>query len=214
MRGTCNGCNNQQWSRCGRNPGMSRGCQEMEEQSCGCRGTAQMQNHRECEEREEKPKHCGCGERSQMQNECKREEREEKSKQCGCEERTQMPSHRGCQARGQMSGMTCGNREGQRIENTCKGREMAQMRNQCGSFQNAEMKNNCPCEQRQKCRNPVTCYGEEQPVDDMGIGMAYVPWQRFENLMCPEEGLNCGTIFHDLVMPYYGRPMERGGCNR
>lgn len=76
------------------------------------------------------------------------------------------------------------------------------------------MPNRCGCSQRMGAYNPVTCYGEEQPVDSMGVGMAYVPWQRFENIMDSEEGLECGTIFRDLVMPYYGRPMGRGGCNQ
>ena len=88
------------------------------------------------------------------------------------------------------------------------------MSNSYGYSQKARMSNTCPCEQRRQLCNPVTCYGEEQPVDSMGIGMAYVPWQRFENVMNAAEGLECGTIFKDLVMPYYGRPMERGGCNR
>lgn len=89
------------------------------------------------------------------------------------------------------------------------------MQNSCGGSQRANMmQNNCACQQRGQEHNPITCYGEVQPVDSMGIGMAYVPWQRFENLMGAAEGLECGTIFCDLVMPYYGRPVGRGGCDR
>ena len=41
------------------------------------------------------------------------------------------------------------------------------------------------------------------------LAMAYVPWQKWENIYCPDKGLKRGTIFADLDKPFYGK----GGCN-
>ena len=35
-------------------------------------------------------------------------------------------------------------------------------------------------------------------VDSMALAMAYVPWQHWDQIYCPEEGLACGTIFPEL----------------
>ena len=40
--------------------------------------------------------------------------------------------------------------------------------------------------------------------------MAYVPWQKWQNIYEPCKGLNQGTIFQDLDKPFHGK----GGCNR
>ena len=36
------------------------------------------------------------------------------------------------------------------------------------------------------------------------IGMAYVPWQEWKNVMPAKEGICYGTIFSELVLPFYG----------
>lgn len=36
-------------------------------------------------------------------------------------------------------------------------------------------------------------------------GMSYVPWQRWEELFCPEDALQKGTTFPSLVMPFVGK---------
>ena len=41
------------------------------------------------------------------------------------------------------------------------------------------------------------------------LAMAYVPWQKWENIYCPDKGFSRGTIFSDLDKPFYGK----GGCN-
>ena len=46
------------------------------------------------------------------------------------------------------------------------------------------------------------------------IAMAYVPRQRFENLYCPETGLQRGTVFEALDLPFMGETVsgyEQGG---
>ena len=41
--------------------------------------------------------------------------------------------------------------------------------------------------------------------DDYPIGMAYVPWQTFQNIYDPERALDAGTMFVELDKPFYGR---------
>ena len=47
-------------------------------------------------------------------------------------------------------------------------------------------------------------------VDSMALAMAYVPWQHWDQIHCPEEGFACGTIFPELNKPFYGK----AGCRR
>lgn len=72
------------------------------------------------------------------------------------------------------------------------------------------------CSSRKDEWNP--CCREEQPVDEMNPGMGFIPWQKFENVLCAEDGFEHGTIFKDLILPFYGRPMNgmggNGTCNR
>ena len=42
--------------------------------------------------------------------------------------------------------------------------------------------------------------------DSYVVGMAYVPWQFFENVYDPCKGLSRGTIFPELDKPF------KGGC--
>nr|WP_243207112.1 spore coat associated protein CotJA [Mediterraneibacter hominis] len=44
----------------------------------------------------------------------------------------------------------------------------------------------------------------------MPLAMAYVPWQKWQNIYEPCKGLSQGTIFQDLDKLFYGK----GGCNR
>ncbi len=40
---------------------------------------------------------------------------------------------------------------------------------------------------------------------NMPIGMAYVPWQQWDNIYDIDKGFFVGTIFADLNKPYLGR---------
>jgi hypothetical protein len=42
----------------------------------------------------------------------------------------------------------------------------------------------------------------------MELARAYVPFQMFNQVLSPQEGLRRGTIFPELVRPYY--PENRG----
>lgn len=44
-------------------------------------------------------------------------------------------------------------------------------------------------------------------MQPMALAMAYVPWQRWTETYPLEEGLERGTIFPDLDMPFEGRRM-------
>ena len=39
-------------------------------------------------------------------------------------------------------------------------------------------------------------------LESVGLSQAYVPYQNYETLFAPEQGLVCGTAFPSLVMPY------------
>ena len=66
-------------------------------------------------------------------------------------------------------------------------------------------------------RMPVTAFSDHDDASDdllcekMVIGMAYVPVQKWENLMEPEEALSRGTQFRDLDKPFFGEDVW--GCN-
>ena len=45
---------------------------------------------------------------------------------------------------------------------------------------------------------------------DMPIGMAYVPWQKWQDLYDPDKSLESGTIFEELDKPFLGK----GGIRR
>lgn len=44
----------------------------------------------------------------------------------------------------------------------------------------------------------------EKGVDDLPLAMAYVPWQRWRKVCDGATGLAQGTIFQELVLPFYG----------
>ena len=45
---------------------------------------------------------------------------------------------------------------------------------------------------------------------DMPVAMAYVPWQKWQDLYDPYKGLERGTIFKELDKPFLGK----GGIRR
>ena len=48
-------------------------------------------------------------------------------------------------------------------------------------------------------------------LDELPLAIAYVPWQKWKNVMCAKEGIQYGSIFADLVMPFYGCKKQRRG---
>jgi len=44
-----------------------------------------------------------------------------------------------------------------------------------------------------------------QGVDRLPLAMAYVPWQKWQNIYEPSQGIQIGTIFGDLNYPFCER---------
>lgn len=44
-----------------------------------------------------------------------------------------------------------------------------------------------------------------QCIDQMSLAMAYVPWQTWNNVYEPAKGMQMGTIFGDLYLPFQGK---------
>lgn len=58
---------------------------------------------------------------------------------------------------------------------------------------------------------PVSVTVERKDTfEDMPLAMAYVPWQRWQNIYDAEQGFCNGTIFQELNLPFYGV----GGCQK
>lgn len=46
------------------------------------------------------------------------------------------------------------------------------------------------------------------PIRELEIAMAYVPWQHFQSIYEPDKALQVGTVFPELNKPFLGK----GGC--
>lgn len=51
---------------------------------------------------------------------------------------------------------------------------------------------------------------KESMMMDMPVGMAYVPWQKFDKTYDPMKALHAGTIFPELDKPFTGKCMYTG----
>lgn len=49
-----------------------------------------------------------------------------------------------------------------------------------------------------------------ESLNGLPIGMCYVPWQHFQQVLDADSGLHKGTIFAELILPFYG---EKAACN-
>ena len=154
---------------------------------------------------------CGCGNRWMGQNRGMCMNR--MGQRSGCMEDRNENRRGGCGFRrcGEMEGRTGDNRS----DCGCKEEEKKSGYG-CGEERRGEReREGCGCKEEKTegcgCR-------EEKPVDEMNPGMGYIPWQKFENVLCAEEGFVHGTIFKDLILPFYGRPIDGMGgnatCNR
>lgn len=56
------------------------------------------------------------------------------------------------------------------------------------------------------CHPPVSeASGSLPPLTGLSLAMAYVPYQRFEELNEPDKALACGSLFSALYMPFSGK---------
>lgn len=65
---------------------------------------------------------------------------------------------------------------------------------------------NCSC-QNESGAEPVIC---KDSLSKMPLAMAYIPWQKWNNIYEICKGFQRGTIFAELDKAFSGR----GGCNR
>ena len=62
--------------------------------------------------------------------------------------------------------------------------------------------------------NSCGCNNPEMPQSNTGrksLAMAYVPWQKWQNVMDGCSGLKSGTIFEELVLSFEG---SRAACSQ
>lgn len=76
----------------------------------------------------------------------------------------------------------------------------------CGCQNRANMTSNCACNQNCGENGSVARCPEmvNDPLCGMPLAMAYVPWQRFENLYEECTAIYHGTLFRDLDLDFYG----------
>lgn len=82
--------------------------------------------------------------------------------------------------------------------------------NQCSCNNRAPVRPAMPCHEQQHHSMSHHCSMERDSLADLPPGMAYVPWQYFNDVYDPDKALQYGTIFPELNKPFYGR----GGCPR
>ena len=54
------------------------------------------------------------------------------------------------------------------------------------------------------CQSAGYCDGSCASADEFPIGMAYVPWQKWQNIYEPCRAFATGTIFAELDKPFLG----------
>lgn len=87
-------------------------------------------------------------------------------------------------------------------------------RNTCQTAPRQMQRANCrpvpiPCMEH-TAQSSNSCRIPRDPMDGMVIAMAYVPWQKWQNISEVCRGMEQGTIFEELNKPFCGK----GGCNR
>lgn len=75
--------------------------------------------------------------------------------------------------------------------------------NRSGSDRNMmNNRSNCGCRMENR---PGDCdCGRVYSMKDAVVGMAYVPWQDWNSVLDPDKGLQEGSIFPEMIYPFYG----------
>lgn len=58
-------------------------------------------------------------------------------------------------------------------------------------------------------RQEGCCHSHTDFLSGKALAMAYVPWQKWQNIMEPCKGFSRGTIFEDLDKPFHGKGGRR-----
>ena len=56
----------------------------------------------------------------------------------------------------------------------------------------------------------MPCASSRDKYENKVLAMAYVPWQKWQNIYDVEKGFCRGTIFQELDLPFFGV----GGCQK
>ncbi len=79
---------------------------------------------------------------------------------------------------------------------------------------NFRNQNNMSCKLSCNCNCKPACDSDSSVNDDelngMPVGMGYVPWQQWDKVYDIAQGLQRGTIFPCLDLPFYG--CNPNGC--
>lgn len=92
----------------------------------------------------------------------------------------------------------------------------------CGCNRNTVVQNKgCACSNTASTREAAQSMGcgcraenREQGVDCMPVGMGYVPWQQFRDVLDGRSGLARGTIFQELDLPFMCYSCHNGNGRR
>lgn len=122
------------------------------------------------------------------------------AKNGNCNMNRNMSGNGNCNMNRNMTGNTNNNMNRNANERNINERQMrsnmAQNRQGCGCTGDNMGKGDC--------KKMHGCNIETEPVDRMAPGMAFVPWQKWEDVYCMEKGLERGTIFEQLDKPFLG----------
>lgn len=75
---------------------------------------------------------------------------------------------------------------------------------------------NCPMSECKMDEYPMDDYNSESfpynenSLESMPLGMAYVPWQRWNCVYDVNQGIQAGTIFPELELPFTGKKCSCG----
>ena len=89
--------------------------------------------------------------------------------------------------------------------NNCQMRKVEQHTVSCNNNGKGQCENNCLTNKSNclSCKN-MQYMQNCQCLNDLPLAIAYVPWQKWKNVMCAKDGIEHGTIFADLVLPFHG----------
>lgn len=59
--------------------------------------------------------------------------------------------------------------------------------------------------QESSCQKGCRQQPKVDPLSEMEVAMAYVPWQFFQTIYEPDKALQAGTIFPELNKPFLGK---------
>ncbi len=109
-----------------------------------------------------------------------------------------MNTMNGCRGNGNCRGnrgCSCGMENCGQMQNSCSCGSMPDNQNTCGMSQ-SEITNQCQNDSAGDCCS--------DPLYGMPLAMGYVPWQQWNKIYDPCDGLANGTIFPELNLQFYG----------